>query len=159
VAGGRRHYAPDCRLARRRARSSRSRLSRRSRASWWLRAIRGHIESTCARACGSSNAAALTTRRAAQLIDRLRELQAEPGGTALIDARMAVILKAMLVHGASWDDRYDLFDRVFDGLDNGPERCWRIKRACAQFLGYGHADFDRGTVCTDQRVIVLGCGS
>ena len=26
------------------------------------------------------------------------------------------------------------------------------------FLGYGPADFDRGTICTDQRVIVLGCG-
>jgi hypothetical protein len=111
-----------------------------------------------ARACGSSNAAALTTRRAAQMVERLRELQAEPGGAALTDARMAVILKAMLVHGASWGDRYALFDQVFNGPDNGLERWWRIKRACAQFLGYGPADFDRGTVCTDQRVIVLGCG-
>ena len=49
------------------------------------------------RVCGSSNAAALTTRRAAQMVERLRELQAEPGGAALSDARMAVILKAMLV--------------------------------------------------------------
>jgi hypothetical protein len=111
-----------------------------------------------ARACGSSNAAALTTRRAAQLIERLRELQAEPGGAALIDARMAVILKAMLVHGASWGDDEDLIDRVFDGPDNGQERWRRIKRYAAQFLGYGPADFERGTVCTDQRVIVLGCG-
>lgn len=111
-----------------------------------------------ARACGSSNAAALTTRRAAQMFERLRELQAEPGGAALTDARMAVILKAMLVHGASWGDCYALFDQVFNGPDNGLERWWRIKRACAQFLGYGPADFDRGTVCTDQRVIVLGCG-
>jgi Subtilase family len=111
-----------------------------------------------ARACGSSNAAALTTRRAAQIVERLRELQAEPGGAALTDARMAVILKAMLVHGASWGDRYALFDQVFNGPDNGLERWWRIKRACAQFLGYGPADFDRGILCTDQRVIVLGCG-
>jgi hypothetical protein len=50
-----------------------------------------------------------------------------------------------------------LFDEVFDGPDTGSERWWRIKRACAQFLGYGPADFDRGTVCTDQRVILLGC--
>lgn len=112
-----------------------------------------------ARACGSSNAAALTTRRAALLIERLRELQAEPGGTVLTDKRIAVVLKAMLVHGASWDGRYALFDKVFEGPDNGLERWWRIKRACAQFLGYGPADFDRGTVCTDQRVIVLGCGN
>lgn len=111
-----------------------------------------------ARACGSSNAAALTTRRAAQMVERLRELQAEPGGAALADARIAVILKAMLVHGASWDGRFDLFNQVFDGPDEGMTRWHRVKRACAQFLGYGPADFDRGTVCTDQRVIVLGCG-
>jgi hypothetical protein len=69
-----------------------------------------------------------------------------------------VILKAMLVHGASWDGRFDLFNQVFDGPDEGMTRWHRVKRACAQFLGYGPADFDRGTVCTDQRVIVLGCG-
>jgi hypothetical protein len=111
-----------------------------------------------ARACGSSNAAAITTRCAARMIERLRDLQAEPGGASLIDNCMAVILKAMLVHGASWDERSALLDQVFDGPDEGPERWWRIKHACAQFLGYGAADFDRGTICTDQRVIVLGCG-
>ena len=62
------------------------------------------------------------------------------------------------MHGSSWADWYDLFANVFDGTDNGSERWWWINRACAQFLGYGSADFERGTVCTDQRVIVLGCG-
>lgn len=159
VAGGRRHYAP------------RLQTGTPTHAEFQITPVAaqpGQLVAAChpagtsnqhaARACGSSNAAALTTRRAAQLIDRLRELQAEPGGAALTDERIAVILKAMLVHGASWEDRYDLFDRVFDGPDNGAERWWRIKRACAQFLGYGPADFDRGTICTDQRVIVLGCG-
>lgn len=111
-----------------------------------------------ARASGSSNAAALTTRRAAQAVERLRELRGEAGGEALTDARVAVILKAMLVHGASWDDRYAIFEQAFNGSDSGPRRQRRIKHACAQFLGYGPADFDRGSVCTDQRVIVLGCG-
>ena len=63
----------------------------------------------------------------------------------------------MLVHGASWGDWQDFLDQVFDGPDNGMDRWWRIKRACAQLLGYGIADFQRGTVCTDERVIVLGC--
>jgi len=111
-----------------------------------------------ARTCGSSNAAALTTRRAAQFLEHITQLRAEPGGEALTDARMAVILKAMLVHGASWNDWDQVFDHVFDTPDSGSERWRRIKRTCAQFLGYGPADFDRGSVCTDQRVIVLGCG-
>lgn len=118
----------------------------------------GTSDQHAARTCGSSNAAALTTRRAAQFMERITQLRAEPGGEALTDVRMAVILKAMLVHGASWNDWYPVFDQVFDGPDSGTERWWRIKRACAQFLGYGPVDFDRGSVCTDQRVIVLGCG-
>ena len=118
----------------------------------------GNSNSKAIRLCGSSNAAALTTRRAAQMIEQLRELQAEPGGAALTDARMAVILKAMLVHGASWGDCEDLIDQVFAGPDVGAKRWHRIKRYTAQFFGYGAADFDRGTVCSDQRVIVLGCG-
>jgi hypothetical protein len=159
VPGGRRHYAP------------RLQTGTPTNAEFQITAATaqpGQLVAAChpagisnehaARVCGSSNAAALTTRRAAQMVERIRELQAEPGGAVLIDARVAVILKAMLVHGASWNDQYALFDQVFGGPDNGLERWWRIKRACAQFLGYGAADFDRGTVCTDQRVIVLGCG-
>ncbi|MCC6678800.1 MAG: S8 family peptidase [Phycisphaerales bacterium] len=110
------------------------------------------------RISGTSNAAALTTRKAVQLVERIELLRREAGGDVLADGRTAVLLKAMLVHGASWNGIEQLFDTVFDGPDNGAERWWRIKRACAQFLGYGAADFDRGTVCTDQRVIVLGCG-
>lgn len=110
------------------------------------------------RTCGSSNAAALTTRRAAFLIDRIRELRGEPGGESVSDLRTAVIVKAMLVHGASWGDLPSLFEEVFDDLDTGVERWRRIRRNCAQFVGYGPSDFDRGTVCSDQRVILLGSG-
>lgn len=111
------------------------------------------------RTCGSSNATALTTRRAAQLVDRLSELRAETGGELLTDEHTSVALKALLAHGASWGDEEDFLDNVFDGPDSGAKRWWRIKHACAQFLGYGPADFERGTVCTDERVIVLGCGT
>lgn len=114
--------------------------------------------SHAARASGTSNAAALTTRRAIQLLERIVQMRTEPGGEILDDTRLAVILKAMLVHGASWGDLQLVFDQVFDGPDNGPGRWWRIKRACQQFLGYGPADFERGTACSDQRVIMLGCG-
>ena len=110
------------------------------------------------RANGTSNAAALTTRRAIQFVDEIAQLRQEDGGDQLADVYTAVILKAMLVHGASWENWQAIIDQAFDGPDSGPERWWRIKRACAQFLGYGVADFQRGTVCTDQRVIVLGCG-
>jgi hypothetical protein len=107
---------------------------------------------------GTSNAAALTTRRAVQLFERIVEMRTQPGGEVLDDARVAVILKAMLVHGAAWGDLPEFIEQVFDDTDNGIERWWHNKRNCARFLGYGAADFDRGTVCNDQRVILLGCG-
>jgi hypothetical protein len=111
-----------------------------------------------ARVNGSSNAAALTTRKAVQFLERIANLRDEPGGEKLTEKCIAVVLKAMLVHGASWGDWEDFVDRVFDVPDNGIERWWRVKRACEQFFGFGPADFERGSICTDQRVIVLGCG-
>jgi len=159
VAGGRRHHAP------------RLRTGTPTNAEFQISSVAaqpGQLVAAChsagtsnrhtARCSGSSNAAALTTRRAAQLIGRITELRAEPGGDSLSDERITLILKAMLVHGASWGGWFRFFDQAFDVPDNGPERRWRIKRACSQFLGYGPADFERGTICTDQRVIVLGCG-
>lgn len=118
----------------------------------------GASNSKTVRICGSSNAAALTTRAAAQLIERVRELQAEPGGSAIAEARIAVIVKAMLVHGASWGEVHGLFEQVFDDSDDGQKRWRRLKRTCGQFMGYGRADFARGTVCSDQRAIMLGTG-
>ena len=110
------------------------------------------------RICGTSNASALTTRRAAQLFEQINALRADPGGEALSDDFVAVVLKALLVHGASWNDMQAVIDAALDERDNGPARWNRVKRACAQFLGYGEADWARGSVCTDQRVIMLGCG-
>ncbi|MDP3091539.1 MAG: S8 family peptidase [Nitrospira sp.] len=110
------------------------------------------------RACGTSNATALTARRAAQLYEQINALRAEPGGDTLSDELISVLLKALLVHGASWSDLQSVIDAALNERDNGTARWNRVKRACAQFLGYGQADWVRGSVCTDQRVIMLGCG-
>lgn len=110
------------------------------------------------RICGTSNASALTTRRAAQLFEQINALRADAGGEELSDDCVAVILKALLVHGASWNDMQTVIDAALNEPDNGAARWNRVKRACTQFLGYGEADWVRGSVCTDQRVIMLGCG-
>lgn len=109
------------------------------------------------RVCGTSNASALTTRRAAQLFEQINTLGAEPGGDTLSDEFLTVMLKALLVHGASWNDLETIIDKALDEGDNGSVRWNRVKRACAQFLGHGEADWLRGSVCTDQRVIMVGC--
>lgn len=110
------------------------------------------------RSSGTSNAAALTTRRAIHFLSDIVQMRTEPGGDVLTDDRLAVVLKAMLVHGASWGEWPEFINQVFNDTDNGMERWWRNKRNCERLLGYGPVDFDRGTVCSDQRVILLGCG-
>src|SRR5882672_802214 len=160
VRGGRRHYAPKILQGT----PARTEFEIRNAV-----AQPGQLVAAChpagtsnrftTRVCGSSNSTALTTRAAALMLQRLKDLRTELGGAVVTDAMLSVIVKAMLAHGASWGDWFAFFNQVFQGPDNGMERWRRIKRACSQFLGYGFADFERGTVCTDQRVVLLGCGN
>lgn len=157
VPGGRRHYMP--KLQPHSASTSEFQLINATGQPGQLVAAPGGTSvppNYALRTSGTSNAAALTTRKAEEFVRRIEELLEEPGGNILEQDRYAVILKAMLVHGASWGDREAFLNQVFDGPDSGMERWWRIKRACAQLLGYGVADFDRGSVCTDERVILIG---
>lgn len=110
------------------------------------------------RTSGTSNAAALTTRQAVRFAERIEQMRADPGGEMLTDAVIAVALKAMLVHGASWGEWKEFLDQVFFVPENGAINWRRAKHVCAQYLGYGPADFERGSLCTDQRAILLGVG-
>lgn len=158
VPGGFRHYEPSLQPG---GASAEFRLSNAAAQPGQLAAAPGGTAVPpchAARVSGTSNAAALTTRRAIQFLEAIDQLRGEPGGDAINDARTAVVLKAMLVHGASWGEWPAFIDQVFNDTDSGTERWWRHKRNCARFLGYGAVDFERGTVCNDQRVIMLGCG-
>ncbi|MDD9885419.1 MAG: S8 family peptidase [Gammaproteobacteria bacterium] len=52
---------------------------------------------------GTSGATALASRGAARIHEALREMQSENSG-AIPDANLAVLMKALLVHGAAWGD-------------------------------------------------------
>lgn len=110
-----------------------------------------------ARKCGSSNSAALTSRAAHNFFEEIVALRSTPGGDQLGDEQLAVLLKAMLVHGAEWGKAAEFITDVFGiGIADHLQR-WRVtKRACAQLLGYGVPDFDRALTCSDQRVVVIG---
>lgn len=104
---------------------------------------------------GTSNATALATRYAALAHERLTELlRAEPH-IQLDDATMAAVLKAILVHAASWNDAADTIDRLFASSITD----WRdMQRFKARLLGFGEVRPDRCLFCTDQRVTLLGWG-
>lgn len=109
---------------------------------------------------GTSNAAALTSRAAAQAYDALQALrghaQNSPGPE--FDA---VVLKALLVHGASWGD---LSARLIDNrpdlqaIADGNRRRNAQKDFVTRWLGYGPLDVERAINCTEQRATLLGAG-
>lgn len=109
---------------------------------------------------GTSNAAALATRAAAQA-HRVLELLRLQNSDAPAQQYDAVILKALLAHGATWGDlssplleehgkRAHLIDsKILKKLQ---------KEFLARWLGYGAVDIDRVITCTAQRATLLGVG-
>ncbi|SFR07122.1 S8 family peptidase [Desulfoscipio geothermicus] len=97
---------------------------------------------------GTSNATALASRTAVLLYDLLQQLKNEPGGDRLHDNYTAVLIKALLVHSASWGDSYENIKRIISD-----------KNIIARLLGYGLVMSERVFECTDQRATMLGCGS
>lgn len=103
---------------------------------------------------GTSHAAALTTRNAVLLWDVLEEAQLEQP-LRLLPEFFPVLLKALLVHGASWNPaRTELERALGDGL--GAEE---FRQLVQRILGYGRPDFSRCAACTAQRATMLGWGS
>lgn len=111
---------------------------------------------------GTSNAAALTTRPASFLIERIAELRGEPGGEVLQDEFMACLVKCLLIHGCGWngccEPWRELFRRQVGSKYSGVARAVHEKNAVARFLGYGATDPARVQYSDDHRVTLLGCG-
>lgn len=106
--------------------------------------------------CGTSNAAALASRCAAVAAGVLSAYEVPPDCSPLDEASLAVLLKGILVHAASWD-------RIDEplGLAFGEEFAdWRDRnRLMQKFLGYGEVKVDRCYSSTDQRATLLGWSS
>lgn len=101
---------------------------------------------------GTSNATALATRAAAKLYEVLEGLQNLPGGDCINRDTTAPLLKALIIHSATWpDEAVDVLKTV---VPTGQKQ----KRGIARFLGYGVADPARVEACTAQRATVLGAG-
>jgi hypothetical protein len=103
---------------------------------------------------GTSNATALATRHAALIHSRLSLLAAEPGGERLLSDPFAVtMIKALLVHGASWPDTDGPPD-PFAGITLD----WRAKQdLVTRLVGYGEVDVERAIAGNEQRVVLVGC--
>src|SRR5262249_18966708 len=103
--------------------------------------------------CGTSNATALATRTSCLINSSLAKLRKEAGGDQLSDQYLSVILKTLLVHGASWGEAGDIIERVLGSHLTKWQDKLRLK---SRFLGYGEVDPNRALFSTDQRVVMLG---
>jgi hypothetical protein len=102
--------------------------------------------------CGTSNATAMATRHAVRLLDVIDELREQDRGSHITDNLAAVLLKALLAHGASWSDTYET---LHDAVDGGRG----AKENIARLVGYGSVDRRKALYCTDERATIVGCGT
>ncbi len=102
----------------------------------------------------TSAAAALATRTAHRLHDALEEAYGQ--SFLILPARhRALVLKALLVHGARWTDAAQMIDEAF-----GTDQHWQRRRAnITRLLGYGVVDADDVLYCTKTRATAWAVGS
>ena len=104
--------------------------------------------------CGTSNSTALTTRAASICYDYLARIFSEQAPEGDFATFGVPVLKAMLVHGCSWNELGSRLDELLKTDDNGKQ----IKNLISRWIGYGVPDFQKTLGCNDQRATLLGFG-
>jgi hypothetical protein len=98
---------------------------------------------------GTSNAAALAVRAAAEILD---VIEAATAGSNLSRAGEACLAKALLVHSATWGPAHGSIARLLPvGIPPTQSR-----NEIARILGYGFARPERVVECTSARITVIG---
>jgi hypothetical protein len=113
----------------------------------------GGVPNLTAYCRGTSNAAALASRAAADAFRVLEVLRAH-SPEDLPASRDGVMLKALIAHGASWGALAgNILARRTDLTD------WRQQKDfVARWIGYGPVDVQRVLECTAQRATLIGTG-
>ena len=104
--------------------------------------------------CGSSNAAALTSRAAGIAYDYLQSIFLEQASDSDFSTFGIPILKAALVHGCSWNKPGERLYTLLKANGNGK----KIRNRISKWLGNGIADFEKALGCNPQRATLLGFG-
>lgn len=103
--------------------------------------------------CGTSNANALAVRGASFIHDAVMAVLGEQGIENANDS-VAALIKALIVHGASWGKAAEIIERAVLSGRHGTE----IKKGIARFIGYGIPDFAKSIECTATRATAIGYG-
>ncbi len=100
--------------------------------------------------CGTSHAAAMTTRLCADLYGKLRTIP----NLNIPPEFEAVAVKAMLLHCCSWQQMGNDMKEMYVPLTG-----LQLRPGVAKWIGYGCPIPEISMSCTDQRVTLIGFGS
>ncbi|MDR3601495.1 MAG: S8 family peptidase [Desulfosporosinus sp.] len=99
---------------------------------------------------GTSNAAALTSHESSRCYDTLVDVFDE-AGESLPHDYAALLINAMLVHGAEWGELFEKFNMA---LGNPP----RATDYMYRFFGYGKPNIEKAVECARNRITLMGYG-
>lgn len=101
---------------------------------------------------GTSNSAALTTRRAFYCYKAIEDMSLRH---AIGNKHIAILIKAMLIHGCSWYRIGNAIDSILDpAITTVPK-----KKLKSRWIGYGYPDSEKSLSCNPQRATVIGLGA
>ncbi len=104
---------------------------------------------------GTSVATALATHNAMRILEALEELPNDASHPEIDPAYHSIILKALLVHSAQWDD--ETAAALKDLVNEGQRLYWEHERdEISRFLGFGCPDIDRVVDCAENRATLIG---
>lgn len=103
----------------------------------------------CAFSFGTSDAAAQITHEAAKCHDVLNQVFLDETGVNMPVDATAILLKAMLTHGASWEP---IADKLALTMGASPKQL-------SKWLGNGIPNISRVIECTKERITLIGLGA
>jgi hypothetical protein len=106
-------------------------------------------------ACGTSESTAIISHAATICYDLLIEIFKEQGLEIDCQPYIVPLLKAMIVHGCSWEGAGS---HKIESVMRSEWGTRQAKNKICQWLGYGSPDISRVMGCNEQRVTLLGFG-
>ena len=98
---------------------------------------------------GTSDAAALISHEALKCYEVLQDIYINETGSLPDRDMIPILIKAMLVHGASWDRLYNRMSELTGANRQNME----------QWLGNGIPDISRVEACAENRITLIGTGA
>lgn len=104
---------------------------------------------------GTSVATALATHNALRVLEALEEMPDGPAHPVVEPAYHAMLLKALLVHSARWDEQ--AMEAIKTVVNESGALHWEHERdEISRFLGFGCADISRVIDCAESRATLIG---